>query len=123
MGMDVGSRGHGPKSDINVVPLIDMKARLGLEDAANPHGEKEERTLIVKDGAQWLGLKVDAIYEIVPLRSEMELMPEEQPPDWEDIALGVYEWHDDRVLLLNFAAVIDPAQSIALTDWKSAVKS
>lgn len=100
-----------------VVPLIDLKARLGLPrmKAADPD---EERIVIVLDGDRWLGLKVDAIHEMIPIQEPQIPALKNEAESWHEIIEGVWPSDGDRILLLKFTAVVDPARTIDLAGWK-----
>lgn len=104
-----------------VVPLIDLKARLGLAERARPSRETGERIIVVNDDGRWIGFKVDAVHEIanVPVTQAVEL--KQGFRDLNEAIDGVYTVDDRYVVLLKFQAVVDPDQAIDLSNWKEAV--
>lgn len=108
-----------------VVPLIDLKTRLGLtrEAKTGNEDEDEERIMIVNDNGKWLGLKVDAINEVVQIQESQSLGLEDDAGDGHEAVDGVYVLGDDRVTVLKFDTIVDPERVINLTNWKQAIGS
>lgn len=105
-----------------VVPLINLKVRLGLTDEASANND-EERFIVVDDGGRWLGLKVDMIDEVVQIEpSQLDVLPDSgDDPTWADICEGVWSSADEQVLVLKYEAIVDPGRKITLTNWLEAV--
>lgn len=106
-----------------VVPLINLKVRLGLTDEAVTNTD-EERFIIVDDGGRWLGLKVDMIDEVVQIEAaQLDDLTDRagDPVNWADVCEGVWSSGDEQVLVLKYEAVIDPDRQITLADWQKAI--
>lgn len=104
-----------------VVPLIDLKTRLGLPREAKTGNKDEERIIIVNDNGKWLGLKVDAIQEIAQIQKSQSLELEDRSVDSHEAVDGVYVFGDDQVTVLKFDTVMDPSHLIDLTSWKEKI--
>lgn len=103
-----------------VVPLINLKARIGLSPTDYVNAE-EERVIVVGDNGRWLGLKLDTIYEIVQIEEAKITDLTENNAEWRDVSEGIWASEDGDVLVLKYTAIIDPSQKIDLANWKEAV--
>lgn len=105
-----------------VVPLINLKVRLGLTDETAVNSD-EERFIVVDDGGSWLGLKVDMIDEVVQIDpSQLDVLSDSaDDPTWTDVCEGVWSSGGERVLVLKYEAVIDPDRKITLAHWQEAL--
>lgn len=104
-----------------VVPLVDLKRRLGLTGRTKGLDTDEERIMIVNDNGKWLGLKVDIIHEIVQIQ-ESQLLDYNNDDAHKHAAVDdVYALGSNHVIVLRLDAIVDPDLTIDLVGWKQTV--
>lgn len=102
-----------------VVPLINLKARLGLPSATPTKDDtSEQRIVIIDDHSKWTGLIVDAVHEVVELKETSFLEQNGLDPAQLEAVEGIYCLGEDEVLLLNYTTLIDRNKEIRLANWK-----
>ncbi len=86
-----------------IVPVLDGRARLGLSPAAGaPQSAGQERVVVLHHAGHWVGLRVDAVGELL-LPTEDALGP--PPPDRaareNDPVQNVLAWREGFVAMLD----------------------
>lgn len=118
-GAAVTSVGHGGRR----VPLIDLRAALGLARAGSVD-QSVERTLVFTVHGAWVAATVDAVYEVATIDASLvqPLAPPsaDTPAARPDAARGRFVRHDQEVLVLDMVrvvrAVYEAAQRVARDD-------
>lgn len=87
-----------------VVPLVDVRRRIGL-----PPGEPDARSrvLIADARGRMVGLLVDEVDQVVRLdRNAVEPPPEGVVTERAQYLIGVYQWRDSLLILLDAEQVL-----------------
>ncbi|HXY31331.1 MAG TPA: chemotaxis protein CheW [Gemmatimonadaceae bacterium] len=103
-----------------VVPVLDLRARLGLERAAP---RLETRIIVFSVDDDWIGAVVDAVLEVVPLAAG-ELSP--PPPLFRGLAadylLGLVRRPDGLLIVLDVRRLLTATERLALTRAEEAAR-
>ena len=92
-----------------VLPVISMRARLGLEDR---EVMPEDRFLVVKSPLRTLVLLVDDVLEVSDSAASPVTAPECVLPDVMDLLTGVAACRDGLVLIQDLDALVRPARDV-----------
>lgn len=101
----------------NVIPVVDLRKRFGL-----PLGEesKENRIVVVDIGQQDVGVVVDAVTEVLRVKTDSV-----EPPSSiittadSDYLLGIVKLDDSLIILLDLPRVLSEEEVGALSDLPS----
>jgi len=103
-----------------VVPVLDLRARLGLERAAP---RLETRIIVFSVDDDWIGAVVDAVLAVVPLAAG-ELSP--PPPLFRGLAadylLGLVRRPDGLLIVLDVRRLLTATERLALTRAEEAAR-
>lgn len=102
----------------DVLPVIDLKSRIGLTDSLEGTRHNEEKFIIVKTKKKYIGLKVDAVREIFQFDRDQFRDVTLEEEKWSDMVEGIYRWNRQLILILNLDAILDFKTLIDLSDWK-----
>lgn len=98
----------------NVMPLLDLRTRFGMEPVENGEATRVIVTHIDRPGDPFLvGLRADAVYEVVDIpQGSVRLAPPGSTRWPAALMLGVIQRNDRYVILLNLEEIVaaEPAR-------------
>ncbi len=91
-----------------IVTAIDLRRRLGLEDA--PPGTPR-MSVVAEQGSELYALLVDQVSEVLSLPADtFERNPPTLPPSWAAHSVGIHRLQDRLMVVLDVARVLALAQ-------------
>ncbi len=103
----INLRGH-------VIPIVDLRVRLGLEAAA---ATEHTRILVLNLNNKTVGVVVDAVDEVLPVDSvELEPTPAGVSKAGEEFVAGLLKFKEKLLILLNLERIVEEEAATALSE-------
>lgn len=103
----INLRGH-------VIPIVDLRLRLGLEAAA---ATEHTRILVLNVNTKTVGVVVDAVDEVLSVDSvELEPTPAGVAGAGEEFVTGLLKFEEKLLILLNLERIVEEEVATALSD-------